>query len=140
MAAEPSDLELQVLAVLWQRGEATVRDVLTALPDGRPRAYTTVLSTLQTMERKGLVTGRKEGSANLYAPVAARQAVLGPLLRRLVRHAFGGQPTAAMQCLLEEAQLDADELAHLKRLIEKHSAAANSSAAWPAANRSEEVT
>lgn len=123
MASEPSDLELQVLAVLWERGEATVREVLSALPDGRPRAYTTVLSTLQTMERKGLVANRKEGTANVYTPAVRRQAVLGSLLRRLVRHAFGGQPTAAMQCLLEEAQLDPSELADIKRLIDEHATA-----------------
>ena len=121
MAEEPSDVELQVLGVLWDRGEATVRDVLAVLPDGRPRAYTTVLSTLQTMERKGLVTSRKEGAANIYSPTVRRQAVLGSLLRRLVRHAFGGRPTAALQCLLDEAALGPDEIEELRKLIDERS-------------------
>ena len=54
--AHPSPLELQVLSVLWEHGDCTVRTVLENLPDGRDRAYTTALSVLQTMERKGRLT------------------------------------------------------------------------------------
>ena len=50
----PSDLELQVLAVLWRRGPSTAREVMEALPDGKHRAYTTVLSVMQVMEKKEL--------------------------------------------------------------------------------------
>lgn len=117
---EPSPLELQILGVLWQRGELTVRQVLDELPDGRPRAYTTVLSTLQTMERKRFVKSRKDGAANIYRPLVAQQKVVGSLLKRLVRHAFGGQVTGMMQCLLDETPVDPHELAQLKKLIEEH--------------------
>ncbi len=50
---EPSRLEMQVLSVLWQRGASSVREVLAVMPDGKARAYTTILSVMQVMEKKG---------------------------------------------------------------------------------------
>ena len=65
----PSELESQVLAVLWERGPSVVRDVQEALPDGKQRAYTTVLTTLQVMEKKGFVAHTREGLAHVYRPL-----------------------------------------------------------------------
>lgn len=117
----PSDLELQVLAIVWERGEVSVRDVLENLPDGRPRAYTTVLSVLQTMEKKGLVASRREGKANLYRALVEQERLLGSLLRRMVRQVFGGRPAAMMECLLGESRVSREELAELREIIESHS-------------------
>ncbi len=67
--SQPSDLELQVLGVLWGRGAATVREILESLPDGKRRAYTSVLSVVQVMEKKGLVKRQRErdGLAHVFA-------------------------------------------------------------------------
>ena len=65
-AIKPSDLELQVLSVLWDHGPRTVREILERIPDGKERAYTTVLTILQGMSRKGLVTHTQEGAAHVY--------------------------------------------------------------------------
>lgn len=86
----PSELELQVLGLLWEHGPLTVRDVLERLPDGKDRAYTTVLTILQVMERKKLVRHRTEGRTHVYAPRVTREEVTAPLLSGLVRHVFGG--------------------------------------------------
>ena len=64
---KPTDVELQVLSVLWQRGPSTARQVLEAMPDGKARAYTTVLTVMQVME-KGLLTHTREGMAQSYKP------------------------------------------------------------------------
>ena len=58
-SVKPSDLEMQVLSVLWERGPSTAREVLEAMPDGKKRAYTSVLSVMQVMEKKGLLPGLK---------------------------------------------------------------------------------
>src|SRR5690348_4674602 len=76
---KPSELEQQVLAVLWDRGPSTVRDVLGSLPDGKPRAYTTLLTVLQTLEKKGLVRHTREGLAHVYHPRVSRDDVVQPL-------------------------------------------------------------
>ena len=57
---------MQVLSVLWGRGASTVREVMEAMPDGKARAYTTILSVLQVMEKKGLLSHVAEGNAHVY--------------------------------------------------------------------------
>ena len=113
----PSELESQILAVLWERGPSVVRDVQEALPDGRQRAYTTVLTTLQIMERKGLVTHDREGQANVYRPLVTRDQVAQPVVQTLVRNLFGGDATRAVQALLDSSDLSAAELKEIRRMI-----------------------
>ncbi len=90
--ARPSELELQVLGVLWDRGPSSVRAVLEAMPDGKDRAYTTILSVMQTLEKKGLVRHTQQGPANIYHSKARRDQVVEPLMKDLLRNAFGGNP------------------------------------------------
>jgi BlaI family transcriptional regulator, penicillinase repressor len=113
----PSELELQVLAVLWDRGPLSVRDALEGLPDGKDRAYTTVLSVMQMLEKKGLVGHSLQGQAHVYHPLVKRGKVLRPIMRDLVRNVFGGSPARALQSLLDGSKLDADELAQIQRVI-----------------------
>src|SRR5437764_14659291 len=91
----PSELELQVVAVLLDRGPSPVRAVQEALPDGKDRAYTTVLSVMQVMEKKGLVGHTQQGQANIYHPLVRRDQVLEPLMKDLLRNVFGGSPSRA---------------------------------------------
>ena len=115
----PSDLELQVLAVLWRRGALTARDVREALPDGKHRAYTTVLSVLQVMEKKGLVSHTVSGQANVYRPEVTRRQALGPLLRAMVRNVFGGSAAEAVVSLVSENDVSAEEMAEIRRLLDE---------------------
>jgi BlaI family transcriptional regulator, penicillinase repressor len=121
--SRPSDLELQVLSVLWRKGPATVRDVLGSIPDGRARAYTTILSTMQVMEKKGLLerAGTK-GLTHVYKPAVTRRQVLGPLLRNLVKNIFGGSPLAAVQHLLRETEVSEQDLSEIDRLLDEERA------------------
>lgn len=124
---EPSKLEMQVLSVLWQRGPSTVRDVLAAMPDGKERAYTTILSVLQVMEKKGLLSHTAQGNAHVYAPRISREKAAGPVLHEMVRHVFGGAATA-LQHLLQEDAVSREELDAIKKIIavhEREQAAAN---------------
>ena len=117
---EPSKVEMQVLSVLWDRGPSTVREVMEALTDGKPRAYTTVLTVMQVMEKKRLLTHTSQGNAHVYKPRVSRAQTVGPLLKNLVRQVFGGSPAAAMQHLLDEHEVSVDELEKLKRLLAAH--------------------
>jgi len=113
----PSELELQVLAVLWERGPSAVKDVRESLPDGKDRAYTTVLSVLQVMEKKGLVGHTREGQAHHYHALAKRGTILRPFMRELVRNVFGGSPARAFQSLLDGSSIDEQEFAQIKKMI-----------------------
>jgi len=114
---KPSDLELQVLSVLWESGPLTVRGLLDALPDGKKRAYTTVLSVVQVMEKKGLVTHERRGLAHVYRPMVKQGQVLQPLLRELTRNVFGGSPASVLQFLLKGSDVSEAELAEIRRLV-----------------------
>lgn len=117
--ARPSELELQVLSVLWRKGPSSVRQVLEAMPDGKKRSYTTVLTVLQLLEGKRLVSHTNEGRAHVYRAAASRKQVLGPILRNLVARVFGGSATEAVQALLGESSVSEGELAQIQGVLEK---------------------
>ena len=117
---KPSELEMQILGVLWRGGPAPVRDVLAAMPDGKKRAYTTVLSTMQVMEKKGLLARTREGMTDHWRPAVSKSRILGPFLRSLVANVFGGQPTQVMQHLLQETDVDAADMAAIRQLLDEH--------------------
>jgi BlaI family penicillinase repressor len=117
----PSDFELQILGVLWEGGPATVRQVMERLPDGKARAYTSVLSVMQVMQKKGFLAAAKEpdGPAHVFTPLVAREKVAGPLLRGLVATVFGGLTHVAVQQLLDEKRVSRDEIAKLRELLDR---------------------
>jgi len=97
----------------------TVREALEAMPDGKARAYTTILTVMQVMERKGLVAHKKEGTKNVYRPLARKGPVVGTLVKNLVKNVFGGSPSSAMQFLLDEAEVSLDDLEVIQRLLDQ---------------------
>jgi BlaI family transcriptional regulator, penicillinase repressor len=120
---EPSELEMQVLGILWEQGPRTARQVLDSLRDGKTRAYTTILTIMQVMHRKGLISRMPgEGLAHVYKSAVTRKQVFKPFFGKLVSKAFGGNPSAVLQQLLELKTIDADDLAEMKEMIEKSQA------------------
>ncbi len=114
---KPSEAELQILGVLWDHGPQTVKDVMQHMPDGRERAYTTVLSLLQGMEKKRLVKHKAVGRVHHFAAAVERESVVSGVLDRLVSHVFGGRASAAMQQLLEGGQVSADEVKAIRDVL-----------------------
>jgi predicted transcriptional regulator len=117
----PSELELQILSILWERGPSSIRTIREALPDGKDRAYTTVLTLVQILEKKGFVSHTSKGQAHIYHPLVTSRQVLRPLMRDLLHNVFGGRPAEAVQCLLDSAQLDEDELSQIRQVIQNAS-------------------
>ncbi|MBN2579259.1 MAG: BlaI/MecI/CopY family transcriptional regulator [Pirellulales bacterium] len=113
----PSELELQILSVLWEQGPATVRAIREVLPDGKSRAYTTVLTLVQIMEKKGFVGHTAQGQAHVYHPLVTRRQVLRPMMRDLLKNVFRGNPAQAVQCLLDGSRLGEDELAQIRQVL-----------------------
>jgi BlaI family penicillinase repressor len=122
---EPTEAELEVLRVLWQLGDSTVRQVHDVLAQGNPVAYTTVLTTLQIMHQKGLVRRDASERAHVYAAALsqrkAQKRFLGKLLHRvfedsaaeLVMQALGsGKPASAEELAMIRARLNELEEQH----------------------------
>ena len=114
----PSNLELQVLALLWDRGPSTVREILDQLPDGKQRAYTTILTVMQNMAKKGLVTKTSRGTAHVYQPKQTQQKTLAPILRGLLHNVFGGRVSTVMQHLLAETDVSESEMKEIRRVLD----------------------
>lgn len=114
----PTPKELEVLHILWEHGPATVREVLDLLPDDR--AYTSVMSLLNVMFEKKLVTrtpaGRAFSYTARYQPDKAQRTMLGDLLTRV----FEGSAQTLVARLLEQADPSKEELEAIHRLIEEH--------------------
>jgi predicted transcriptional regulator len=111
-----TDAELRLMDVLWDRGEATVADVVHALAGSAPLAYTSVLTTMRILEKKGYVEHRQDGRAFVYRPKVAREAVQRSTLRHLMARLFDGSPELLVLNVLRNEQLDMDELRRLQRL------------------------
>ncbi len=114
------DLQLAIMRVLWERGEAAVAEVHAALRDERGLAPTTIATMLVKMEKKGAVTHRSEGRKFLYRPVVSEQEVRHSMVGELTERLFQGNTAALMSHLLAEHELDARELAQVKDLIARH--------------------
>jgi predicted transcriptional regulator len=106
--------------VLWDKGRATVAEIVEALPEER-LAYSSVLTMMRILEHKGYVTHEKEGRAFIYRALMdrreAQQSVIGYLLKRF----FNNSPELLVVNLLEHEDVSREEVKRLKRMIEKTS-------------------
>jgi len=113
-----TDGELRLMRVLWERGQATVGEVVDALKTPKP-AYNTVLTLLRIMEKKGYVSHRKDGRAFTFLPELGRADASRNALETLVNRFFEGSPRLLMMNLLEDQQLAPDVLKQLRERIEE---------------------
>ncbi len=111
---ELGELQLALMRVLWERGEATVAEVHAALGS---RALTTIATMLTKMERKGVVEHRLEGRQFVYRPTVSEAVVMKTMVASLTERLFSGDVTALVNHLLTEQEIDLDELERLKALI-----------------------
>lgn len=112
------ELEATVMGLLWERDEASVRDIQRALRPQRELAYTTVLTVLSRLHDKGLVERRKDGRAHVYSAASPQAEVSAPILESVVRTLFGGSRSRAIAQLLRgDEEIPDQELRRLEELI-----------------------
>src|SRR5216683_7373636 len=111
------DLQLRIMKVLWDREEATVSQVLEALPNAPDLAYTTIATMLRKMEGRGLVAHRVEGRSFIYRAKVAEAVVSRSMADHLVDRLFEGSLTQAVSHLLSTREVSRDELTKLERMI-----------------------
>ena len=115
----PTELELEILKVLWQLGSASVRQVRDALVPFRELAYTSVMTMLTIMVRKGYATRKKDGRSYVYQAKYQEHKASSNMLRDVIDRLFGGSTAAVMQHLLETSDLDDAELKQIRQLINR---------------------
>jgi predicted transcriptional regulator len=115
-------LQIQVLRILWRRGDGTVHEVLEEFPPVDRPAYTTILHVLRTLERRGLVAHTKQNRQHRYRPLVEADDVEAGAVHSLLSRMFSGSAQRLVARLLEAAPLDPRELESIHRMIEAREA------------------
>jgi predicted transcriptional regulator len=115
----PTDAELEILQVLWQRGTSTVRQVYDVLSEKRDLAYTTVLKMLQIMFEKHLVVRDETDRSHSYSAARPQAEVQKALVTDLVERAFGGSAEKLFMSAIGSTDASADELTRIRALLDE---------------------
>jgi len=116
----PTELELQILKILWRETPLLAREVQAKLTeDGRSLAKTSVITTLNTMFQKKYLARKKQGNTYLFSPRITEEQVAGRVLDDVVDRVFDGSTAAVMLSLFDARQIDKDELQELRSLIDR---------------------
>jgi len=123
MARKPSktltDGELRIMEVLWQKKNASVRDVCDVLNEKDDVAYNTVQTMMRILEDKGYLNHHKEGRAFVYAPIVDRRSARSSALKHFMSSFFDDSPKALVQNLIEDENIDKMEIDRLRKLLEE---------------------
>ena len=112
-------VELELMHIVWRKGEVSVADVLEALPPERKLAYTSVSTVLRILEQKGVLRSRKVGRGHLYSALLPREAYEVQSVRHLVETVFDGTPSALVERLVEAVPLSPEEVEQLRALLSR---------------------
>lgn len=118
-SSQPTEVELNILTVLWDRGSSTVRQVHDALSEQRDTGYSTTLKMMQVMHQKGLLKRDDTVRPQLYRPMQSAQKTQRGLTNDLIQKAFGGAASRLLVQALSARDISDDELTEIKELIRK---------------------
>ena len=117
----PTEVELQILDVLWDEGPSTVRSIHNTLIASKQRdtGYSTTLKMIQVMHEKGLLTRDTSVRPQIYKATVSREATQRGVLEDMARRLFGGSAAQIVQCMLSSDQVSDEEIHEMDRLIRK---------------------
>lgn len=118
-SATLTEAELRIMNVLWEKGSATVHEVLEALPPQPALAYNSVLTIVRILEKKGYVKHVKDKRAHVYTPSIDRKDASRFEVRHLVSRFFGNSDELLVLNILEGKSIDPEELERLRQLLER---------------------
>ena len=117
-SATLTEAELRIMNVLWQKGSATVHEVMDGLPAQPVLAYNSVLTIIRILEKKGYLKHLKDGRAHVFVPQVDRAKATRLEVRNVVSRFFGNSHELLALNILEEKGIDAEELQRLRELLE----------------------
>ncbi len=123
MGKKPLDhfgkLQRAIIEIVWEHGEASAREVWEQLRQKKEMVYTTILTSMQRLEKDGWLTHRVEGNKNIYRATKTRAQADAGSVRKFIYKMFNGNAALLFQQLVEEDEISDKELRELKRLIDK---------------------
>ena len=114
---KPTESELEILQVLWQKGLASVRDVHEELSKTKEAGYTTTLKLMQIMNEKGLVKRDDSIKTHIYQPAVSKEKTQKHMLGKMINTLFGGSATELVIQALGNHKATADELEEIQKLL-----------------------
>lgn len=115
----PTEAELEVLAVLWDRGPSTVREVNEVLDAKKPTGYTTTLKHMQLMTEKGLLVRDESMRPQVYRPALSKEKTQKRLVKELLKRAFDGSAAQLVLRALATEEARSEELAEIRELLDE---------------------
>ena len=116
---KPTESELEILSILWNKGPSTVRTVNEEMSQSKNVGYTTTLKLMQIMAEKGMVEREMDGRQHIYHPVARQEDLQVRMLDRLLETAFGGSASKLVMQALGNHKTSEKELQEIKDLIKR---------------------
>ena len=116
---QPTDVELAILRVLWQRGSSTVREVYLALQDSRDTGYSTALKMMQVMLEKGLLRRDDSQRPQVYTPAQPEEQTQRQMVNDLLQKVFGGSARKLVLRAVESERVSAQELSEIRKLLKQ---------------------
>ncbi|MCH8569570.1 MAG: BlaI/MecI/CopY family transcriptional regulator [Balneolales bacterium] len=113
------DSEMEILHIVWEKGEASVADVHEIILTYRKVAYTTVMTIMKKLADKGFLAFRKDGVSYIYSPARSESEVKHGLLRQMIQKVFKGSPAEMVQSLVEHENMSDDERREIESMIRK---------------------
>ncbi|MFM7839040.1 MAG: BlaI/MecI/CopY family transcriptional regulator [Chitinophagaceae bacterium] len=118
MTLKPTESELEILQVLWDKKTASVREVHETLANKKEVGYTTTLKLMQIMLEKGLVKREDSSKTHYYQPAISREKTQKQQVRKLIDSLFGGSPAQLILQALGNHQASPEELDHIRQMVE----------------------
>ncbi len=112
-----TEVELELMSILWKLGEASVAEVIEELPADRKLAYTSVSTIIRILEQKEILSSRKEGRGHIYFPLVLKNEYEQKAVKHVVDKVFDGTPLLLVKQLLGSTKLSEAEIKELKNLI-----------------------
>jgi predicted transcriptional regulator len=112
-----TEVEHEIMQILWHLSEGSVNDVLAELPKERNLAYTSVSTILRILEQKKIVTARKEKRKHIYVPLIAKNDYQHTALDKLVENVFSGKSVELVNYLIDSSKLSVDEIKSIKKML-----------------------
>ena len=116
----PTDAELEILRILWERGPSTVREVYEGIGAVKPVGYTTVLKQMQVMHGKGLLARSDRFRSHVYEPTQSRTQTQRQLAGSMLRQVFDGSARQLLQSALAGRKVERAELERIRELLDDY--------------------
>ncbi len=114
-----TEVELEMMNIIWRLGKGTVNQILEELPAERKLAYTSVSTIVRILEQKGYLKPIKDGRGHIYQPLVAKEIYEEASIKHLVNHVFDGTPSSLVKRLIGTKELSEPELREIKRLLDE---------------------